>query len=141
MRISQKNEDSKRQTSDQPQAQARAQKTVCLGLKFPKSSRLLKKGHYIRVLKSGNKLVGNLIIVDYRTGKSYRPKLGITVSRRYGKAHLRNRFKRVVREAFRHYCHQMPKHIEINVLPRLPFQKVCKNAILEDLEKLMLKVR
>jgi ribonuclease P protein component len=141
MRISQKNENSQRQASHQSPAQAGPQKTDdCVELKFPKTARLLKKRHFQRVLKTGNKLVGNLIIIDYRIGKSFCPKLGITVSRRYGKAHLRNRFKRVVREAFRHYCPQMPRDIEINIIPRLPFQKVSKKAILNDLTALIARM-
>ncbi len=138
MRISQQNENCKRQTNHQPPAKTRPQEADNrIAFPFPKTARLLTKRHYQRVLKSGNKFVGGLVIVDYRTGKNNRPKLGITVSRRYGKAHLRNRFKRVVREAFRHYCPNLPQNIEMNVVPRLPFQKINRTAVLDDLINLM----
>ncbi|ANH78727.1 Ribonuclease P protein component [Candidatus Chlamydia sanziniae] len=44
-------------------------------------------------------------------------KLGITVSKKFGKAHLRNYFKRIVREAFRHIRHELPS-CQIIVLPK-----------------------
>jgi len=133
MRISQKNENCQRQANHQPPAKRRSQEVDDrIGFPFPKTARLLTKRHYQRVLKSGNKFVGSLVIVDYRTGKGKSPKLGITVSRRYGKAHLRNRFKRIVREAFRHHFHHLPHNIEMNVVPRLPFQKIYKTAVVDD---------
>ena len=84
--------------------------------------------------------MGTAILVDYRLGRSYCPKLGLTVSRRYGKAHDRNRFKRIVREAFRHFYAHLPRDLEINVAPRSPKSpsvSVTKAGILEELSKLV----
>ena len=65
--------------------------------------------------------------------------LGITVSKRYGKAHSRNRFKRVVREAFRHLAPSLPHDLEIHVVPRgKASQGVSRAFVLEDLVRLPL---
>ncbi len=56
--------------------------------------------------------------IDYCLGAMDTPQLGITVSRRFGKAYRRNRFKRVVREAFRHALPYLPKNLQLNVLPK-----------------------
>lgn len=45
--------------------------------------------------------VGELLIVQMRRSSAAHARLGITVTKKYGDAHQRNRFKRVVREAFR----------------------------------------
>ena len=61
---------------------------------------------------------GHWILVDLRQGPNSVPKLGITVTKRYGKAHERNRFKRIVREAFRLSRHLFPAGLEIHIRPR-----------------------
>lgn len=45
--------------------------------------------------------MGESVIVEVKSNRLGFPRLGITVTKRYGKAHARNRFKRLVREAFR----------------------------------------
>jgi len=62
--------------------------------------------------------VGNWIIIEARPNKSTLSRLGITVTRRYGKAHMRNRFKRVVREAFRLCQQEIKSGFDLNIKPR-----------------------
>ncbi len=135
MRISQKNENCPRQKNRQSPAPPRPQETDRIGFKFPKSSRIRSKNHYQGVLKAKKKWIGSAILVDYRLGYAYCPKLGLTVSRRYGKAHQRNRFKRVVREAFRARYADFPQDLEINVAPRYPVNEVTTQAILDELSR------
>ncbi|MDX8431285.1 MAG: ribonuclease P protein component [Candidatus Algichlamydia australiensis] len=89
-------------------------------MKFPKSLRLLKSSDFSRVHKRGYKFVGEKIILHYRLGPSDFPKLGLTVSRKFGKANLRNRFKRLVREAFREKQQDLPPGLEVNIRPKFP---------------------
>ncbi len=143
MWLSQKNENCQGADHHQPSSQARAQKAdTGLGIskKFPKTARILSRNHYQNILRSGSKLVGKTVIMDYRLGKAVCPRLGITVSKRYGKAHDRNRFKRVVREAFRLCYTYFPHDLEINVLPRPPHTSPTTQAIMDDLLLLVKKV-
>ncbi len=50
------------------------------------------------------------------------PRLGITVAKKYGDAVMRNRFKRHVREAFRHLCRSVTHGIDLNVRPKEDFK-------------------
>ncbi len=139
MRISQENENQRRKKGDQPPQKIGTQKIERLTLNFPKQARIRTRTHYQRILKAGNKFIGDLVIIDYRQRTSFCPKLGITVSRRYGKAHDRNRFKRVVREAFRLSYPSLPQDLEMNVLPRRPLQKVSRGDILKEFKGFLAK--
>jgi ribonuclease P protein component len=68
--------------------------------------------------QGSQRYIGQWIVIDVRQGRGKDPKLGITVTRRYGKSHQRNRFKRIVREAFRLSRHSFKEGIEIVVKPR-----------------------
>ncbi len=133
MRISQENEDCKRQEDHQPSSQNRQKKTVCLGTTFPKQVRIRKSKHYVAVFKAKKRWQGSVFTIDYRKGFSLCPKLGVTVSRKYGKAHMRNRFKRVVREAFRLSLLTMPSDLEMNISPRIPKVSVSMHDVNVDL--------
>jgi ribonuclease P protein component len=116
MRLSKENGHGKRAKDRQPPASSRTQ-ALDHSVKFPKTARILLKRHFQRIMKAGTKLSGFHIMIHYRAHSLARPRLGITVSKKHGKAHERNRFKRVVREAFRHCQHSLPQDIEINVMP------------------------
>ncbi len=46
------------------------------------------------------------------------PRLGLSVSRKVGPATIRNRWKRLVREAFRLHCADLPPGVDLVVIPR-----------------------
>ena len=115
--------------SDQSQPQIRSQSTR-RRLTLKKSDRLLKRFEFRRVVKEGNRLVGPFICIDFFKGRG-KPRLGISVSTRYGSSPERNRFKRLVREAFRLVRSEIPWGSEINVLPR----KLAKEASLRDIQR------
>lgn len=138
MWISQENENSKRQKSCQPPQTSRSQETYSLS--FPKSARILSRNHYQELARSAQRSSGKWVNMDWRWGKVSCPKLGITVTRRFGKAHLRNRFKRVVREAFRLSLPHLPSTLEINVVPRFGASELTPARVMEDFNQLLEKI-
>jgi ribonuclease P protein component len=137
MWFSQENEDQRRSQDHQQTTTHRPQTSLRLG--FPKSARLRRRSHFLKLMKEGRRLSGSEVKVECRkSGRSPEPKLGITVSRRYGKAHDRNRFKRIVREAFRQLAPTLPRHLELNVSPKTNPQSLTLQAVLTDLKTLLL---
>lgn len=83
--------------------------------------------------------VGRLIIVDVRPNKLSQSRLGITVTKRYGKAHERNRFKRIVREAFRLSYESIIQGFDLNIRPRSCAREVSSSDVLNELVYLVAK--
>lgn len=85
---------------------------------FPKALKIRTRKQYQRLSYKGSRCLGSSIILEFCPHSYTKTRLGITVSRKYGKAHERNRFKRMVREAFRTGYHLLPTHLDVNVKPR-----------------------
>ncbi len=71
-----------------------------------------------QINKSHELVVGKFILIQVKKTHNPYSRLGITVTKRFGKAHVRNRFKRIVREAFRLCRHKLVSHLDLNVKPR-----------------------
>ena len=52
-------------------------------------------------LRQSQRMIGKYIIVDFRYNNRDVTRLGLTVTKKFGRAYQRNRFKRITREAFR----------------------------------------
>ena len=137
MWFSQENEDQRWSQNHQQTSPHRTK--APLGIGFPKSARLHRRCHFLKLMKEGRRLCGSQVRIEYhKNGRSPQPKLGITVSRRYGKAHDRNRFKRIVREAFRQLSPTLPRHLELNVSPKSSHYPLTLQAVLADFKSLFL---
>jgi ribonuclease P protein component len=67
------------------------------------------------------------------------PRLGVSASRRLGGAVVRNRWKRLLREAFRLTLATLPPGVDLVVIPR-PTAKPTLHELLESLPRLAAKV-
>jgi ribonuclease P protein component len=85
-------------------------------------------------MKQGDRLVGRFLCLDRKKAPLLR--FGITASKRYGNSPERNRFKRLVREAFRTSRHLLPQDIEIHIVPR----SFAKKAMMGDIQKEILRL-
>lgn len=141
MRISQENENQRRSQDHQQTSHQRPQEAVGLTKAFPKSARVLRRAQFQGIRRQGRQHFGADVVIEYRRQSvTSCSKLGITVSKRYGKAHERNRFKRVVREAFRELRANVPSDVEINVSPRKHRPAITMFSVLNDLKGLLHKI-
>lgn len=63
------------------------------------------------------------------------PRLGLSVSRRFGNAVARNRWKRIIREAFRLSRSDLPTGLDLVVVPK-PDVEPCLAEVMESLARL-----
>lgn len=126
-RFPQKNENKRRTQDFSPPPQSGAQSLI--SVKFPKSRRLLKRKDFFHLYQEKNRFNSCFFSLDYRFS-SNGPKLGISAPKSFGKAHDRNRFKRLIREAFRSLLADFPS-FEMNVIPKAKGRTVS----LEELKK------
>ena len=67
------------------------------------------------------------VVFGHSNGLPY-PRLGLSVSKRLGGAVVRNRWKRLLREAFRQIRPELPVGIDLIVIPRIPAPPALKRA-------------
>ena len=97
--------------------------------RFPKSMRLLKRRLFLRMRGKSSRKSSELITVCYFPNQLDVSRLGITVTKKYGSATVRNRFKRIVREAFRINRKHLIKGYDIVVMPK----SLAKSATSRDI--------
>jgi ribonuclease P protein component len=76
--------------------------------RFPKARRLLRPGDFERVFAARLSAADAAIVLYGVANDLGHPRLGLTVSRKAGTAVARNRWKRLIREAFRLTQHELP---------------------------------
>jgi ribonuclease P protein component len=84
---------------------------------FPKSVRLLRASEFDRVFAARASASDSALVLYGLENDLGHPRLGLAVSRKYGSAVARNRWKRVVREAFRGVQSELP-FLDLVCLPR-----------------------
>ena len=106
--------------------------------KYLKKYRLRKKKDFLSLIYAKKQIYGKMIIIDYLfTGRDF-SRLGISPTVKFGKAFLRNLFKRQIREIYRKNYSSLTKAVELNIRPT-PFAKKASYFQLEQEYLFLLK--
>lgn len=89
-----------------------------MNLRFTKSQHLRTAAEFDHVYASSAFAADDMLVVKVANGPSQLTRLGTSVSRKVGNAVVRNRWKRLIREAFRLAQHELPQGIDIVVRPK-----------------------
>ncbi len=85
---------------------------------FPKRDRILTLGEFRRVYSRGFHASSERFGCYVLPRRPPASRLGLSVSRKFGKSHDRNRMKRHLREAFRCLRHGFPQPLDVILVPR-----------------------
>jgi ribonuclease P protein component len=110
---------------------------------LPKAKRLAKRREFLRVYESGRKLFSRYAVVFFAANGLTYSRIGITATKKVGKANIRNRLKRWTRETYRRQREPLgldarSLDIVVNLKPNAaetPFQDYSR-----DLAKLLARV-
>lgn len=109
--------------------------------RFPKSARLRKRAEYLRVQESGHKVQSRSFVGLFTLRQQGGTRLGITTSKRVGCAAVRNRTRRLVREAFRRGLLAVPEGIDLVVIAKRTAAGAPAAVLFEELRQLGHRVR
>ncbi len=84
---------------------------------FPKEDRIKSPRQFERVFKQGVVVADDILVVHVTRSDRDTPRIGIGVAKKAGNAPVRNRWKRLIREAFRKQKGTLPP-LDIIIRPK-----------------------
>ncbi len=109
-------------------------------MRLGKDLRIVRPADFDTVFRDGSRVSDGRLLLVVRPNGLDRSRLGISVGRKYGNAVCRNRFKRLVREAFRQSAEAFPVPMDLVVIPRRGTQVDSLQEVLASLRALTEKV-
>lgn len=109
------------------------------GFTFQKSQHLRAKADFERVYSIRQKAADGTLLIFVARNDFTITRIGLSVSKKHGGAVVRNRLKRLLREAFRFVQHELPSGIDLIAIP-LSRERAALDAYKQSLVKLVSKL-
>ncbi|MBW2532541.1 MAG: ribonuclease P protein component, partial [Deltaproteobacteria bacterium] len=100
-----------------------------------------KRAEFLRVQGRGRKVQTNAFVGLFASGREGFARLGITTSKRVGCAVVRNRTRRIVREAFRRGVLEVPQGLDLVVIAKRSAAELSGGQLVSDLRALSRRLR
>jgi len=100
---------------------------------YPKESRLLNKDDFLRMRSNSKKIVTKSLIFFIKENDLSYARLGFAVSKKVGKAYVRNIHKRIIKEQFRCSLDLRKKNIDILIVGKKKQIDISGRKLLEKL--------
>jgi len=108
---------------------------------FPKSARVLMRREFLSLQRRGKRLYSQHFVVISAPASGNHSRLGITATRRFGKAVARNRMKRILREFFRTRQARITPAQNVLIIPKVGADTLDFAQVVEELERVLLSAR
>ena len=103
----------------------------------PRISKLRKGWEFDQIFRTGTRLNGELVRILYLRDNSDDVKFGCAVGKRQGKAHVRTRGRRILREAFRGVSDRISDGMKIVLMLQDKGLRLKSTEIQSELERLL----
>jgi ribonuclease P protein component len=103
--------------------------------RFPKRTRLTRRSEFLNLSREGKKVHTSHFIVITKANDKGENRLGVTVSTRVGKAVVRNRIKRLLREFFRRHRGEFSLYEDIVIIAKKGAGELSLNEVSSELSK------
>ncbi len=103
---------------------------------FSKADRLRRRAEFLRVQAQGNRIHSRHFGVTLAPPAGPGPRLGLVVTRRFGKAVRRNRMKRLLREFFRRHKGRLPSR-DLVIMAKKGAEALNYDQVAEELGRLL----
>ncbi|MBM4043415.1 MAG: ribonuclease P protein component [Planctomycetes bacterium] len=104
---------------------------------FSREERLTRPAEFDRVFREGRRRRGGCLAVCYAPNGLAHTRLGIALRRGWPSAAARNRAKRLVREAFRTHKRELPKGLDVVVVPATNWEGPRVEEVAAELVRLL----
>ncbi len=86
--------------------------------RFPKRIRIVHRTDFDAVFQHGKLAADGQLVIHAIRSPIEMTRIGISVSKRVGNSPQRNRWKRLIREAFRKHRSELPERLQLVVRPK-----------------------
>jgi len=107
---------------------------------FSKKDRLLNRADFVLLRNTGKKIHSECFVAQILRNNRENSRLGLTISKKAGKAVTRNRLKRLIRESFRTNKQNICGFWDINIIAKKNISQCSAEKVFLSLDKIFDKI-